>query len=69
MKDVTGRDGYLICKALAYAIEAIHALPRKWQEEGDAEDMRLLLEAMAPDDAELQLYIQNAHRHLTQGKP
>jgi hypothetical protein len=45
-KDVTGRDGYIIAKALAYAISVIDALPQGRQEGSDREDMARLLAAM-----------------------
>jgi hypothetical protein len=52
MKDgpITGRghmrDLYVLCKALAYAIETIEKLPPRWQEWSDKEDMKLLLDHM-----------------------
>jgi hypothetical protein len=46
-KDITGRDHYIVCKALAYAIEAIDRLPSEWQEGSDRDDMLQLLEAMS----------------------
>ncbi len=39
MTDITGRDHSILCKALAYAIETIEALPEQWQEWSDKEDM------------------------------
>jgi hypothetical protein len=42
---VTGRDGYIVAKALAYAIEAIEALPKGWQEWSDCRDMQAILAA------------------------
>ena len=41
------RNNVIIMKALAYAIVAIERLPEQWQEWGDKEDMRALLDAMA----------------------
>jgi hypothetical protein len=46
---VTGRDGYIIFQALAYAVLAIEALPEEWQERSDADDMHRLLRALADD--------------------
>lgn len=66
--DVTGRDRHIITKALAYAIEAIDALPDRWQEKGDKADMKKLLEAMVPSDVELGLIRRSAINHLRQGK-
>ena len=34
-RDVTGRDSYVIAKALAYAIEAINLLPEERREYSD----------------------------------
>lgn len=53
---VTGRDGYIINKALAYAISTIRALPKEQREESDAEDMLALLEHLVPS-VEQRLYI------------
>ena len=44
--NVTGRDGHIMRKALAYAIEAIGKLPPRWQEASDRDDMIRLLDAM-----------------------
>jgi predicted metal-dependent hydrolase len=42
-RSITGRDGYIMAQALAYAIEAIEHLPDDWQEWSNKEDMKLLL--------------------------
>jgi hypothetical protein len=47
--NITGRDGPVIAKALAYAIEAIGRLPDRWQEKSDREDMLKLLNAVSGD--------------------
>ncbi len=44
-QNITGRDGYIMAQALAYAIEAIEHLPDDWQEWSDKEDMKSLLNA------------------------
>lgn len=49
---ITGRDGLVVCKALAYAIEAIGHLPKQWQEWSDREDMLKLLDVISNSDAE-----------------
>ena len=49
--DVTGHDFYIICKALAYAIECINRLPKEWQEASDQSDMEKLLTAMCDENA------------------
>jgi len=42
-RNVTGRDGSIIVKALAYAIETIERLPEDEQEWSDNEDMKSCL--------------------------
>ncbi len=61
--EITGRDGYIFCTALAYAIIAIERLPERWQERSDKEDMKKLLEAATstPD-----YYLLQARSHLEQ---
>jgi hypothetical protein len=51
-QSITGRDGYIMAQALAYAIEAIEHLPHEWQEWSNKEDMRLLLKTLHPGMAE-----------------
>ena len=43
--DITGRDGYIIGRALATALVALEQLPAKRQPKSDMEDMRKLLSA------------------------
>jgi hypothetical protein len=43
---ITGRDGYIVAKALAYAIEIIESLPEERQEASDREDMIAIRDAM-----------------------
>ena len=64
MDNVTGRDGYIITKALAYAIEAISSLPAAWQENGDQNDMKRLLESLVPNDTQLQHLLRGVRAHL-----
>lgn len=45
---ITGRDNYIILKALAYAIAVIEALPIERQEGSDCADMRDLLHHFVP---------------------
>ena len=42
---LTGRDGYIIAKALAYAIAVIDHLPPELRERSEQDDMRQLLDA------------------------
>jgi hypothetical protein len=58
---VTGRDGYILMQALAYAIEAIGRLPERWQEWSNREDMIKLLTAMSDDP---DFYRLGARSHL-----
>ena len=43
--DITGRDSYIVAKALGYAMLAIEQLPAHCQETSDATDMRKIFEA------------------------
>jgi hypothetical protein len=56
--NVTGRDGYIIAKALAYAISAIEALPPRWQEWSDCEDMKAILRARMSPQSIKQLRLE-----------
>ena len=63
-QSITGRDGYIMAKAFAYAIEAIERLPDEWQEWGDKQDMKLLLNTFQPGIVE---HVRTeARRHLEQ---
>jgi hypothetical protein len=46
---VTGRDDFIIAKALFYAVKYIDALPEWLQETSDQNDMARILSAIAPD--------------------
>jgi hypothetical protein len=46
--NITGRDGHVIRKALAYAIASIDSLPERRQEFSDRSDMLVLLLALVP---------------------
>lgn len=50
---VTGRDGYILAKALAYAINTIDGLPICQQEGSDRDDMMAILLTLVPSPAEL----------------
>lgn len=52
--ELTGRQEYLIKKALAIAIGTIDRAADRHQPASDREDMRALLEALAPSDLELE---------------
>ena len=64
MTDVTGRDRHIIKKALAYAITVIGTLPERQQEVSDQADMKKLLSHMVENDAELNMFLADAHRQL-----
>ena len=55
MDGITGRDGYIIAKALRYACEAIDRLPVDQQETSDWDDMIRLLNAMKSPELALML--------------
>lgn len=69
MTDITGRDGYIIAKALAYASAWIASLPELYDEVSDREDMDAILLAMtsqADSDAlheTARKTLRDAHRH------
>jgi len=49
-ENITGRDGIIISKALAYAIATIQALPPEKQEWSDMHDMIAILNAWHPNE-------------------
>src|SRR5262245_17965682 len=61
---VTGRDGPVLCKALAYAITSIERLPSVWQERSDKEDMRTLLAWLVSEPAQADFFLISARSHL-----
>jgi hypothetical protein len=66
--NITGRDGYILAKALAFAIEVIDRLPEKWRPRSDRDDMLRLLEAMQPkvhDDLRMQARATLQRRGIT----
>ncbi len=65
MTDITGRDGYIVAKALAYAIEAIDQLPEERREEGDQADMKRLLDQMVSSDRRLAELVRGVRAHMT----
>lgn len=52
---VTGRDGFIMAKALAYAIITIERLPERWQ------DMKALLDAMTRQKPDYFLTTARSH--------
>jgi len=59
---VTGRDDYVIAKALVYAIAFIESLPEQQRELSDRDDMVALLNDLVPSAAERE----ELARHLEQ---
>src|SRR5687767_12054673 len=64
-KDITGRDSYIVTKALAYAIEAIKLLPAERREESDLADMKRLFEEAVQDDGRLAHIVGQVRAQLT----
>jgi hypothetical protein len=70
-ESIIGRDGYIMAKALAYAITTIERLPDQWQEWSDCEDMKLIFDPyfggarFVFDDAKLHLDGANGRPHDT----
>ena len=62
-KSITGRDGTIVCKALAYAISSILQLPLRQREVSDMLDMRALLDHLSNGASEY--YIDGALSHLS----
>lgn len=61
---VTGRDGYIIAKALAYAIARIQSLPDDRQEYGDMLDMCALLHERDLPQSTLDMILLDVERHV-----
>jgi hypothetical protein len=64
VQSVTGRDSYVICQGLAYAVIAIELLPQERQEQSNAYDMRLILNCLCDPSLRRHL-LDNARAHLT----
>jgi hypothetical protein len=62
MAEITGRDDYIITKALAYAIAFIDELPEDEQAASDRNDMAALLIAKVPDDVERAKLVRDVER-------
>jgi hypothetical protein len=60
---ITGRDGYIVAKALAYAIEVIGSLPERQQEWSDREEMKKIFEAAFSEPLRA-IVADSAHVHL-----
>lgn len=64
MDGITGRDGYIIAKALAYAIETIERLPDEWQEFSDKEDMKMLFDGLVNNETAAEAIANGVRHHL-----
>ena len=63
-QNITGRDGFIPTKALAYAIIAIQIRPEEFREESDLNDMRSILAHLVPDEASREAKLSSARSHL-----
>jgi len=63
----TERTDILTCTALAYSIQIIEALPERWQEWSDAQDMKVLLRYMA-GPANTAHFLAAARAHLAKAE-
>ncbi len=63
-QNITGRDGYIVCKALAYAIVTIERLPDMWQELSDRDDMKKLLDHFSTSERMTHYYMTGARSHV-----
>jgi hypothetical protein len=64
--DITGRDRYLLVQALSFNIEAFSGLPVEWRPENNITDMKLILDALIKQDANLAEFQMIARRKLEQ---
>jgi hypothetical protein len=63
-EDITGRDGFIIRQALAYAVEIMSKEPEVLRQDSDRDDMIALLEVMCADNYELEMLQCDARRHV-----
>jgi hypothetical protein len=64
--DITGRDRYLLVQALSFTIEAFNGLPVELRPENNITDMKLILDALIKQDANLAEFQMIARRKLEQ---
>ncbi len=53
LKEVTGRDGYVLVEALAFTIEALSALPIEFRPDNNITDMKRILDGLVRQDGTL----------------
>ncbi|KRW96245.1 hypothetical protein [Paracoccus sp. MKU1] len=63
---VTGRDGYIVAKALVYAIAHIQSLPEERQEYGDMLDMCDLVYKSGLPQSLIDMIVHDVERHVRQ---
>jgi hypothetical protein len=63
LTNITGRDGFIIARALAYAIEAIDRLPQERRAMSDRDDMEQILSSMYPHSAATAKLFRIEARH------
>lgn len=64
LKDLTGRDAYIMVEALTFAIEALSGLPIEHRPDNNIADMKRLLEDFVKHDANLALVQSIARERL-----
>ena len=67
-RSVTGRDTFVICKALAYAIITIERRPFEYRETSDCNDMKKLLKHLSTENLTVDFYMEEARRHIDEVK-
>ncbi|KON63985.1 hypothetical protein KOEU_24600 [Komagataeibacter europaeus] len=65
MAEITGRELHLVKKVLAIAMLAIERQPGPFQPYSDMQDMKGLLDLLAPGDTELTFYARAARIAVT----
>lgn len=68
MPEFHGRDLHLVKKALCIAVLTMEMHPHELQSESDNDDMKLLLDRLFSNDAELAFYMNSARISVT-GRP
>jgi hypothetical protein len=69
MQDITGRDSYLITKALFYAIHFIDGLPEQYQAWSDRSDMIKILKTTLGDGFETDASVFSKSLEKATGRP
>jgi hypothetical protein len=64
VEQITGRDCYIVARALVYAVETIKSLPCRRQEISECEEMEKIL-AMITNGPTRRDLTENVRRHLS----